>query len=260
MNSNEIKKSKEEIELKSNTIVNRMMVMFGLATAAVVALLLIRRSGGATERIFVLDWLFYLKIASGILLAGAIAYFAVQKKRKVDESLKIFSSTTLLILAAILFSVFMLYQYLGNMAMVIFVIGALVLSFVYNFYQRDYFYFSVFTVVNVILMYFTRAGLSIMVWKNIIIYTSKVLIFVIPLIVAAVLLCAKANDGTVKLKGKSYKLMKPSYLYSPFYIGAAIAIIAGVVGLFLSSYVIYLIIAQLAVYLLFGIIYTIKMI
>lgn len=260
MNSNEIKKSKEEIELKNNTIVNRMMIMFGLATAAVVALLLIKRSGGATERIFVLDWLFYLKIASGILLAGAIVYFAVQKKRNVDESLKMFSSITLLILTVILFSICMLYQYFGNMAMVIIVIGALVLSFVYNFYQRDYFYYSVFTVINVMLMYLVRTGLSRMIWKNILIYTSKVLIFVIPVIVVGVLLYAKVKDGAVKFNGKSYMIMKPSYLYLPFYIGAAIAIIAGVVGLFLGSYVIYLIIAQLAVYLLFGIIYTIKMI
>jgi len=259
MNSNEIKKSKEDIQQKNNAIVNRMMAMFILATAAVVILLMIKRNGGV-ERAFVLDWLIYLKIASGVLLAGAIAFFAFRRKKRVDESLKIFNSATLLILAIVLFAVFMLYQYFNNTAMIMLVIASLVLSFVYSFYQKDYYYYSIFTVIMFLFMYFLRAGISGIMWRNILYYISCGLIFLIPIAVAVFFMYLKSRNGKLKLGSKINIVMKPSHLYYPFFVGAAIAVVGGVIGLTLASYLIYIMIALLAVYLLFGIIYTIKMI
>ena len=259
MNSNEIKKSKESIQQKNNAIVNRMMAMFILATVAVVVLLMIKRNG-AVERAFVLDWLIYLKIAGGLLLAGAIAFFAFQRKKRVDESLKVFSSATLLIIAILLFAVFMLYQYFSNTAMIVLVIASLVLSFVYNFYQKDYYYYSIFTVTVFLFMYFLRSGVSGMIWKNILFYISCGLIFLVPAAVSALLMYVKSKNGKAKLGSKINIVMRPSYLYYPFFIGAAVAVVGGVIGLALASYLIYIMIAFLAVYLLFGIIYTIKMI
>jgi|GEM_PF-1047213 hypothetical protein len=260
MNSNEIRKGKEDIQLKNNAIVNRMMAMFVLATVAVVALLMIKKNGGATERAFVLDWLIYFKIAGGVLLAGAIAFFAFRRKKGVDESLKVFSSTALLIIAIIVFSVFMLYQYFGNTAMVVLVIASLVLSFVYNFYQKDYYYYSIFTVAAVLFMYFLRSGISGIIWKNILYFISCGLIFIVPIGICLILMRVKSNNGKLKL-GKNINItMKPSYLYYPFFVGAIIAVIGGLVGLIFASYLIYIMVAQLAAYLLFGIIYTIKMI
>lgn len=260
MNNNQMKKNKEAIQQKNNVSVNRMMIMFILATAAVVALLMIKKNGSRVENAFVFNWLIYFKIGSGILLAGAATFFGIQKKRNIDDSLKIFSSTTLLILAAVLFSVFMLYKPFQNTAMVILVISALVLSFVYNFYQKDYFYYSVLTVAAVVFMYFMRMGITVIVWRNILTITSYVLIFLIPVVIIIGLLYAKSKNGIVKFGDKNYVLIKPSYLYYPFFIGAIIAIAAGIVGILFPSYIIYMMIAQLAAYLLFGIIYTIKMI
>lgn len=260
MNSNDIKKSKEDIQQRNNAIVNRMMVMFILATAAVVALLMIKRNGSRVENVFVLQLLPYFQIVSGVLLAGAIAFFAVQRKRHVNDSLKIFSSSTLLMLAVILFAVFMLYKRFNNTAMVVLIIASLVVSFVYNFYQRDFYYYTVFAVLNLLFVYFIRFGITSILWKDILFIISIILIFVLPIATVGFLLYAKSKKGIVKFNGKNHTIMKPSYLYYPFYVGAVIAIASGVFGLLFTSYIIYLIIAQLAAYLLFGIIYTIKMI
>jgi len=259
MSSNEIKKSREELQQKNNLIVNRMMAMLVLATMVVVGLLMIHNNGQIERAIFS-KFIIGFQIASGVIFAGALAFFILQRRKNADESGKYLSSTVLLILGTLLFAIFMLYRTFGNTAMVVLVIAVLGLSFVYNFYQKDYFYYSIFTVFAIVCMYFIRTGITSILWRNILFFISTALIFLIPIGIVAVLMLVKSNNGILKISGKSKMIMKPSYLYIPFFVGAGIAVLAGILGLILGSYMIYGIIAQLAAYLLFGIIYTIKMI
>ena len=259
MSSNEIKKTREEIQQRNSLIVNRMMVMLVLATMAVIGLLMIHNNG-AVERAIFSKFILGFQIASGVIFAAALAFFIMQRRKKADESQKYLSSTVLLIVGSLIFAIFMLYRNFGNTAMVVLVIAALALSFVYNFYQRDYFYYSVFTVFAIVCMYFIRTGITSVMWKNILFILSTVLIFAVSIGLAVILMKVRSNNGILNLSGKSRMIMKPSYLYFPFFVGAVIAVLAGILGLIFGSYMIYGIIAQLAAYLLFGIIYTIKMI
>ncbi|MCL2517361.1 MAG: hypothetical protein FWF15_02245 [Oscillospiraceae bacterium] len=260
MSVNRIKKSKVETEQRNNLIINRMMAMFVVATVAVVAVLMLKKNGGRHEVTFVLNVLPILQIISGILFAGATAFFIVRKVNKTDESLIYLSSPTLLILAAALFGSCMLYTTIKNAYVVIGIIGLLVISFVYNFFQRDYFWYSIFQVAYIVMILAIKITSVQPLWMQSFMSFSKIFIFVLPVLIVIGLLITKKNSGIFKFGKFNVPLMKPRSIYYPFYIGAGAAVASGIISILFANMAIYAIIALFALYLIFGIIYAVKMI
>lgn len=248
------------LEKKNDALVNRMMIMFVLATIAIVALLLLKKSGSSTVNVFVFRVLPWLQIVSGLIFAGAIAYFVVVRKKGIDESIRNFTSGSFLGVSFVMFSVFMLYKLFGSTKVVILIIAALVLAFVYSFYQRDFLWFSIFTLAQSIMLYAVKSVSSASALKNVLIIICKVLSFAIPVIVAVLFIVVLLNKGNLNAGKHKVCIMKPSYMYSPFFVGAGIGLVGTILGILVNGIAIYSILALLAVYLVFAIIYTVKMI
>lgn len=259
MGKNEVKKRKDELDDKNNVIVNRMMIMFVLATAVIVALLLLDKQPARVVSGFRTNVIPYIQIASAVLLIGAIVFKVIRYNKKVFDGNKVLSSSTLLTLSIIFFSLSALYKFLGNSKTVIAVIGVLVVAFVWYFFQKDYFYYTIYTIISVLLLFGIRNGPSPTLIRNIIYFASYVLVVLIPVVLLIMLMTARKNKGVFKVGGKRYLIMKPSYLYFPFFVGIAVTLIGAILGFILSSLVIYVIIALFAAYLIFGIVYTVKM-
>lgn len=259
INKTRPEKNNTGAQARNDVVVNRMMIMFVLTTIAVVGLLLIKR-GTSFERRFVLNMLIYFQIASGILFAAAIIFFIFRCVKKIDDNLWIFSSRTLAVITGVIFFAFMLYTKIGNNRVVIGVIVALIISFIYSFYQRDYFWYTLFTALITVMLFVMKSPVYGVWWSDIFVYVSKILIFAVPVIVGVLFIIVKYKKGNIKIGKKNITVMKPSYWYLPFFTGAGTAVVCGALGLIFDALTIYAAVGFLGIYLIFGILYTIKMI
>lgn len=254
--SDNVKKKAQTHPVSEEMTVNRMMLLFVAATVAVVILLLVGK-GGAAERFFVHSLLLYFQIASAALvLAAAVFYFAGRGK---DESGKLVTRGGLLAAAALLFVVLISYIHVGSGVRVALVIALTVLCFVKTFYQKDFFIYSALTFLNVVSLFAVRAALTSALWKDSLIWLFRGLGILVPVAVIIAALLARKNGGVLALGGKKRHVLGEGALYSPFFIGSAVTLCGAAAGLFLSSIAVYAAIAALALFLVYAIVYTVKM-
>ena len=253
------RKSVEKSAKNDDLMVNRMMAIFAAALVYIVALLLLKKNGTSVETKFVLNVLPVLKAVTGLLSAAMVAFFLINRKRRVDESEWFFTTTHFVIFSFVLFLSAMLYGYIGNKGVVLGVVALLVAAFVYCFYQRDFFLYTLFTIVGALGLYAIRSGYSASIVKYIFIIILKVAAFVLPIVTVIVVRIAQKNDGCIKLFGKKHLLFKPRSLYPVFYIGAAVLLAAAVLSFFINAIALYTLIAFLALYLVIAIVYTVRM-
>jgi len=260
LSNNPAKRRKENDQKKNDTMVNRMMALFVAAVVYVVALLLLKKNGTSFETVFVLHALPIIKLVTGLLFAGMVAFFAVNRKRGVDESEWFINTKHLVVLSFILFASAMLYQYIGNTGVVVCVIALLIAAFVYCFYQREFFTYTVFSLLGALGLYGVKAGYSASAVKFIISIVLIVLAFAVPVLTFIFVNKLKKNNGHLKLKGGDILVIKDKSAYTHLIIGAVYVLAAAVVGLIFNAVALYTLIAFLFLYLVFAIVYTVKMI
>ena len=239
---------------------NRLMILMVSATALVVALLLMKKNIGNFEPIFILNVLLYVRIALGVIFAASLAFFIVKRRKLSDESGKYISSSVILGVSALLLIVSLVFEYIRTNGAVLFIISAFLLYFLYCFYARDFFWYSVFTVVCAGLMYSCSLATTIGLLKNVIKVSMKGFAFVIPMLVVLALIMLRRSGGIIEFRGKKIRLIRPGYNYYPFFCAAAVSIAGSIIIILFPSLLIYGLIALFAFYLLFAIIYTVKMI
>ncbi len=253
------RKSVQKSAKNDDRMVNRMMAVFAMALVLIVALLLLKKQGSSVETRFVLHVLPYIKAVTGLLFAGMVAFFLINRGRHTDESGWFFNTTHFVIFSFILFLSALLYSYIGNKGVVLGIVALLVSAFVYCFYQRDFFLYTLFTILGAFGLYAIRSGYSASVLKYVFVIILEVVAFVLPVVTVIVMLIAQKNDGCITLFGKKITLMKPKSLYPVFYIGAAVLLIAAVLSFFINAIALYTLLAFLALYLVIAIVYTVRM-
>jgi len=253
------RKTKDKPQTGDMTV-NRMMVIFVAAVVYVVALLLLKKNGTSFETMFVLHALPIVRLVTGLLFAGTVIWNVVNRKRGVDESGWFFGTIHAVIAAFILFISAMLYSYVGNSGIVTGVIALTVAAFVYCFYQREFFAYTIFTLIGTLALYGVKSGWSANIFKFIASIVLIAVAFILPILTIVFATKAKKNGGVLKLGKSKFNIMKPDGMYAPFYIGSVFMLAAAVVGLVFNSIAFYAIIAFLFLYLVFAIIYTVKMI
>jgi len=253
--------TKEKKNQQANdTMVNRMMALFCAAVVYVVGLLLIKKNGGSFEVRFVMHALPIIQLVTGLLFAGMVAFFLVNKKRGVDESAWFINTRHMVVLSFILFASAVLYTYVGNSGMVIGVIALLVAACVYCFYQREFFVYTIFAMAASLGLYGVKGGYSASPVKFVLSIVLSVLAFAAPVIMLIVTAKMKKNGGKLTFGKKTVEIMKKDSTYLPFIIGSVYVLAAAVVGIIFNQIALYTLIAFLFLYLVFAIVYTVKMI
>lgn len=235
-----------------------MMLAFVVAVVAVVALLMIG-NGGARERTFVYSVLPIARIVSVVLLAGTAAWFCVCRVKKRDESQRVITSTFVFIVALVLCLSMLLYTVIGVTLIIAAVIAVTIAAFVKYFYARDFYWLTILTAVQAACVVGARAAAGQVIWKTIASSVCIGLSFIIPVVVIIFFCIVKKNDGNFKFKGKDHKILKPGYLASPFFITAGLTLVGAVTAIAAPAIAIYAVFALLAAYLVFAIIYTVRM-
>lgn len=252
------KNTDPQLQARDDANVNRMMLVFVIAVAAVVALLMIG-NGGAAERTFVHSVLPILQIVSAVLFAASAVWFGICRAKKKDEGTRVVTSSLVFIVTLTLLLSSLLYTFIGGTMVIAVVIAVTVISFVYYFYPRDFYALSLVTAIMAASVIGAKASAVSAVWRLIVAIAFKVLAFAVPAAVIVVFLILKKNNGTIRVGGKTRTPFKTGYHAYPFYITAAIALAGAVLAIVLPSFAVYAVFAILAAYLVFAIIYTVRM-
>ena len=246
-------------EKKEYFLANRMLMVMLAATVFIVSALLVRKNDPYFDPFFIVKCLKWVQLGLGILFAAAVAYFVVQKSRGADEKYKYLSSPFLLGIAALLFAISLFYAKIGTMGTVIAMIGAIVLYFIYSFYQRDMFYYSLFTCFGALLVTVCSRGVAHFSIRVLAKYGIRVAAVVLPILLIVAMIMLSKNDGAFTFKGKKYRIMKPNYCYYPFHVVSIITLVGSLGCMFFPALLMYSLIALFGALLVIAVVYTINM-
>lgn len=254
------KKNKMNIAERDDFLANRMMSLLITVTAIIVTMLLLKKNNNHFEAQFIINVLPFVRLGLGLVFIASLVYYIIRKKQKIDDSMNFFGSPILLGSAALLFGISLMFTYLLVIGTVICFIAAILLYFIYCFYQRDFFWFSIITAAGIILLYAASLDPTSVMLKNIVKTTAKASAIILPAIFIIAVLIFRRAEGCIMLRGKKVKIMKDEYRYYPFITVAAITLAGSIAAMFLLGTMIYSMVLLFAVYLLIAIIYTVKMI
>lgn len=251
-----IKRSQEQEEL----IVSRLMGLFIAATLLIVTLLLIKKNETPATFITIQNALPFVWLAFGLLTAAAAAYYIVLRVKHVDDSSKPFSSTILLVSAAYLFIMSLLFRSFEINTHIIFVIVTAAFCFIYAFYPRSFFFFSLAAAIGGMGIYCARYGeLSFISPKMIIVSLLRIASFVLP-VAATVLFYLARKGASNKPRGNSFPVLGDGYNGLSMVIGAALLLAGTIVVSFFPEFVFYTLVIYFGAYLVSAIVCTVKMI
>ncbi len=251
-NQNEKMMKKEENIRKSDAVANRLYILFFAALAAVFAII---KVGNSID--MYLKYVYELKpfflIGAGVVLILAIVYRFICYKREKDERFVTFASSYLLLIAVSLFCIVALFgSVLARDLLALVIIGA-VLFFIYNIYEREFFWYSLYTAVGY-LIFDIKFSPSLSVTQ--IIVSAAAVLFALAVVLAVVM--AKQKRGKLVLFGKTVGTVSEKGIYA-FIINSAIIIAATVLALFIAGISAYSIMVLFVSYMIFAVIYTLKM-
>jgi len=241
---------------KSDLVLYKLMLAFIVGIIGIFAMLAVGSSMQAQVN-FITYALTPLLIISGLALAAAIVFFALQRSRHVDESRKVVTSAGLLGTAAVFFASCLYYSlssYSGVRQIVIFLICAVVLYFVYNIFRTDFFLCSVVAAIEMNLVQISMNGSTTMIGQ-IMPIVFRVLAAAVPVAAIVFAVYLHVNKGTA---GKTKLLEKGDHLY-PLLVMSAASLIGAVLTILFPTTAVYAMIAILVVYLAIAVAYTVRM-
>ncbi len=140
---------------------------------------------------------------------------------------------------------------MGPKMLIIAVISAGALYFVYSIFSRDFFMYSLLGIISIFALYGTRNDSSAV---SVICFA---ICFVLPIVTMIALLLFKKGKGKLAFAGKIYSLSK-DFKYYPFIVNSAVAFFGAIASIVLPSILSLFIIGFAVLFLLIAVIYTIE--
>lgn len=178
--------------------------------------------------------------------AGGAALWITRAKRGVDESGAVFPASMLTLLAGGLFATCVGYIFLSPTRLLICLIAAAALFYIYYLYPRTFFVYAALTLCGGLLLAFIRFGMTLAG-----LVVPVVLLAGLELVIFAMLFCAKG-----RLAG-----MVPTDFRArlPFLATAAVVLVGLVVGIVAPSMLFYAIAILFASFMVTAIVQTLRM-
>ncbi|HHW24696.1 MAG TPA: hypothetical protein GXX22_04475 [Clostridiales bacterium] len=251
-----VKRSQQQEEL----IVTRLMGLFIAATLLIVGLLLIKKNETIAFMTRFNAILPYIWIALGLLTAAAAGYYIWLRVKRVDDSKKPFSSAILLGSAAYLFVMSLLFRTFSISTHIIFVIATTAFCFIYAFYPRWFFFFSLAAAVGGMGIYCAKYGFAIpLSVKGAIFVLLRIASFALPFAAAALFFMARKGARKVP-GGRQFPVLGSGYDSPSVIIGAALLLALNIFVIVFPQLVFYSLVVYFGAYLISAIVCTVKMI
>lgn len=241
---------KEDVQLY------RLFAVFGAAIIGFAGLRLVNES----KLLRVLAWGRWVALA---LLAAAIGWVVyVHFVKRIDESGKVFTSVGVsYFLIPILFMLVMYPSFeKANMKFQIAFAGISLFAVIYNIFKREFKNISALTFVCAVCLYYVHT-VTYDLPETIFAYLCKGLSFVLPLAVIALLICAfRAKNGVVKVAGREIYKLESRFGGILTLILCILFLVASVLLFLVPSSFVYVMISLLVLYVVVGIVCTIRLI
>lgn len=243
----------KEAEALSIAITNRMTLVFCLLVVSIIALVRVTQSSAV--ELWLLTALPIFRIVTAVLLVAAFAWRIVCASRKTAEQFRLLSSSLLLGVAATLFVAAMGYNPLGAFRTIVWLLAAALLFFVYEIYAVDFFLYTVVTVVGG--MAASLVDSAAFRGREVLIAAFALGATLVAVAVVSYLAGCLEKQGTAPWVGK--KLIAPAGMKAlNAYIGCGVALLA-VLGAVCLGHVMWFIAVLAVIYLVFAIVYTVKL-
>lgn len=239
---------------KSDIAANRLYVLFFAAVLLIFGIVRVGNSITAQLK-FINDIQIICVVVSAALLIAAIIYKFVCARSEKDETYTTFSSSFLILIAAAIFAVFTLFGNIDSSALLALVIIGTVLYFVYNIYAREFFWYSLYTALAYFVLALGYPASNTVSLKQMIISAAAIAVAIAVIAFVAVFASRK---GHVAIFGRSFGKLSKSGAY-PFYVTSALIIAGLLLALFISGISIYSLAVLFISYMIFAVIYTIKL-
>jgi len=257
MTDKNVKKSQKNSVLPKEDIqLYRLFAIFGAAIVGFAGLRLINES----------KLLHFLTIGKWIALALLVLVIAwvvyIRCVRKIDESGKIFTSVGVSYFLIPILLMLVTYPTFNNanVKYQVAFAGISIFAVIYNIFKREFKNISALSFVCAALLYYVHA--TTYNWlENAIGVVSKVLVFLIPAAVMALLICAfRSKSGSVKISGQEIYKLPSKFAGILAIIMCLFFIAAGILLLLIPASYLYIMISLLAIYVIIGIVCTIRLI
>ena len=198
-----------------------------------------------------------------VLLILSIAWpIYIRCVRKIDESGKVFTSVGVAYFLIPVFLMLVTYPVFNNanVKYQVAFAGISIFAVIYNIFKREFKNISALTFVCAALLYYVHA--TTYNWlENAIAIAAKILIFVIPAAVIILLVCSlMSKNGSVKMSGREIYRLPSKFAGILTLILCAFFIAAGLILLFVPEAFLYIMVSLLALYIIIGIVCTIRLI
>lgn len=198
-----------------------------------------------------------------VLLVLSIAWpIYIRCIRKIDESGKVFTSVGVSYFLIPVFLMLVTYPTFSNanVKYQVAFAGISIFAVIYNVFKREFKNISALTFVCAALLYYVHA--TTYNWlEDVIGIAAKILIFIIPAAVIFLLVCAfVSKNGSVKISGREIYRLPSKFAGTLALIMCVFFLLAGLLLLLVPQTYLYIMISLLALYVIIGIVCTIRLI
>lgn len=232
--------------VKRDVAAQRIILFSLVLLAAIIAVMALKSSSVTTSLVFYNAVLPVLIPLLACLTAGAAALWIVRHRRGVSETGTVLSGSFLTILAGGLFAVCVGYSFLSGTRLLVCMIAAASLFYIYYLYPRSFFAYAAVTLAGGLLLAFFRFGSSIFG-----LILPAILLAVLEVIVLMMLAGGKHRLGTLVPAEPRARM--------PFLITAALLLVGFVLGFVAPSLLFWAIVLLFASFLVNAIITTLRM-
>ena len=254
----DIENSKKYIQRRNEIITYRLLLILGAAVEKIGFFLY---AVNVSEANFpqLRAWSFAGLIITGALTIFSVIFIIYKNKRNINDSETVFHSKMLLAIAILFFLadfvIYLTYQKWVPL-LIAAAITLTVFVYIYYLYQREFFYFSVFSALGGFLLYLTESYLMPSKLQLI----CKILLAVGAVFIIIFALVLKKGKGNLKGKKINLKILDKKSKYLPFYILSVFAAGFAATSFIYPINFLYLIFALVGYYVIVGIYFTVKII
>lgn len=253
-----IKENKPAIP-KEDAALYRLFALIAFAIAGFAGLVAIGKNEGKCWDLFANGWF----KAAMLLLFAASLFFVARGFVKGRNENKIFSLSGICAFAAPLFLLFAAYTEMTNASVKfkVALVAVVFIAFIANIYPKNYMRFSIITLLCAVFMYYLNTPWNIItgrLFDQILKAASYPLAFLIPAALIIMLVGTEKSDGVFRIKDKKIFVVSDRTVYYAMIAFLAAEIVFSAIILVTPAAFLPLMIAYGVIYLVIGIICTIK--
>lgn len=237
---------------RSDVLYYRMLIVLAALIAVIFSITYVTRTAEGSNS-FVLTGAPITAIVFAALCVPTVIFYAVCRKKGVNERNRVFSSGYLLGLLIWITSIFALYVPLSSKAAMAYIIITAALYYIYYIFKYEFFVFSLYASLGAALLLSINSAGKI----------EHIISAVLAVLLSAVMVCAVVADKKkpfeIKIGKNSVKITDGSFTVYPFAVLALVIVLGSVLSFFLANAAFYSIVVLFAGYLVFTIVNTVRM-